>query len=177
MGTLIDTTAYIEYGILIAVVLSAAELVCIASMNGGKKLNPLAYIVALALCALLTFQMSRLVGACFVNSAVDDVRSVVGMFSQTAADMIGHAAKYTAGEIAWFVFRRCLWSLLFMAVAGFVIYVTMEKPVRRSGERPRVSSPSCARCPVPRARRLPSRRISTPTFRCRTWPKNSSTNT
>ena len=137
MGTLINTTAYIEYGILIAVVLSAAELVCIASLNGDKKLNPLAYIVALALCALLTFQMSRLVGACYVNSAVDDVRSVVGIFSQTAADMLGHVTKFSTREIAWFIFRRCLWSLLFMAVAGFVIYVTMEKPVRRSGERPR----------------------------------------
>lgn len=137
MGTLIDTTAYIEYGILIAVVLSAAELVCVASMNGGKKLNPLAYIVALALCALLTFQMSRLIGACYVNNAVDDARSLVGMFSQTAADMIGHAAKYTTREIGWFIFRRCLWSLLFMAVAGVVIYITMEKPVKRSRERPR----------------------------------------
>lgn len=137
MGILIRTTEYIEYGILIAVVLSAAELVCIALANGGKKLNPLAYVVALALCALLTFQMSRLVGAFYVNSAVGDVQSVVGMFSQTAADMIGHATKFTTKEIGWFVFRRCLWSALFMAVAGFLIFITMEKPMRHSNERPR----------------------------------------
>ncbi len=131
MGTFINTTEYIEYGILIAVVLSAAELVCIASMNAGKKLNPLAYIIAVALCALLTFQMSRLIGACYVNSAVNDVQSVVGMFSQTAANMLGHVVKYSTKEIGWFIFRRCLWSVLFMAVAGFVIYITMLPKSRK----------------------------------------------
>lgn len=132
MGTLINTTEYIEYGILIAIVLSAAELVCIASMNTGKKLNPLAYIVALALCAILTFQMSRLIGACYVNSAVNDVQSIVGVFSQSAANMLGHVVKYSTKEIGWFIFRRCLWSVLFMAVAGVLMYITMEKPVKRS---------------------------------------------
>ncbi len=137
MGTLINTTEYIEYGILIAIVLSAAELVCIASMNTGKKLNPLAYIVALALCAILTFQMSRLIGACYVNSAVNDVQSIVGVFSQSAANMLGHVVKYSTKEIGWFIFRRCLWSVLFMAVAGVLMYITMEKPVKRSRNIPR----------------------------------------
>lgn len=137
MGTIINTTEYIEYGILIAVVLSALELVAVASLNGNKKLNPLAYIIAVALCALLTFQMSRLIGACYVNSAVNDVQSVVGMFSQTAANMLGHVVKYSAKEIGWFIFRRCLWSVLFMAVAGFLMYITMEKPVKRSRDIPR----------------------------------------
>ncbi len=137
MGTLINTTEYIEYGILIAIVLSAAELVCIASMNTGKKLNPLAYIVALALCAILTFQMSRLIGACYVNSAVNDVQSIVGVFSQSAANMVGHVVKYSTKEIGWFIFRRCLWSVLFMAVAGVLMYITMEKPVKRSRDIPR----------------------------------------
>ena len=137
MGTLINTTEYIEYGILIAIVLSVTELVCIASMNASKKLNPLAYVVALALCALLTFQMSRLIGACYVNSAVNDVQSVVGMFSQTAANMLGHVVKYSTKEIGWFIFRRCLWSVLFMAVAGGVMYMTMEKPIKRSRDIPR----------------------------------------
>ena len=36
MGTIINTTEYIEYGILIAVVLSALELVAVASLNGNK---------------------------------------------------------------------------------------------------------------------------------------------
>ncbi len=137
MGTLINTTEYIEYGILIAIVLSAAELVCIASMNTGKKLNPFAYIVALALCAILTFQMSRLIGACYVNSAVNDVQSIVGVFSQSAANILGHAVKYSTKEIGWFIFRRCLWSVLFMAVAGVLMYITMEKPVKRSRDIPR----------------------------------------
>ncbi len=137
MGTLINTIEYIEYGILIAIVLSAAEIVCIASMNTGKKLNPLAYIVALALCAILTFQMSRLIGACYVNSAVNDVQSIVGVFSQSAANMLGHVVKYSTKEIGWFIFRRCLWSVLFMAVAGVLMYITMEKPVKRSRDIPR----------------------------------------
>lgn len=132
MGTIINTTEYIEYGILIAVVLSAAELVCIASMNGSKKLNPLSYIIALALCALLTFQMSRLIGACYVNSAANDVQSVVGMFSQTAANMLGQVSEVSTKETGWFIFRRCLWSAIFIGVAGFAMYFTMEKPIRRS---------------------------------------------
>ncbi len=137
MGTLINTTEYIEYGILIAVVLSALELVAVASMNGSKKLNPLAYVIAVALCALLTFQMSRLVGACYVNSAVNDVQSVVGMFSKTAANMIGTVTKVSTKQIGWFIFRRCLWSVLFMGVAGFLMYITMEKPTKRSRDIPR----------------------------------------
>lgn len=137
LGTLINTTEYIEYGILIAIVLTAAELVCIATANANKKLNPLAYIIAVALCALLTFQMSRLIGACYVNSAVSDVQNVVGMFSQTVANMIGTVTRVSDKEIGWFIFRRCMWSVLFMAVAGFVMYITMEKQVKRSRETPR----------------------------------------
>lgn len=125
MGTLINTTEYIEYGILIAVVLTALELFAIAALNGSKKLNPLAYIIAVALCALLTFQMSRLVGACYVNSAVSDVQSVVSMFSKTAADMVGTVTQVSTKQIGWFIFRRCLWSILFMGVAGFLMYITM----------------------------------------------------
>ena len=132
LSTLINTTEYIEYGVLIAIILTVAELVCIATANANKKLNPLAYIIAVALCALLTFQMSRLIGACYVNSAVSDVQNVVGMFSQTAANMIGTVTRVSTKDIGWFIFRRCLWSVLFMAVAGFVMYITMlPKPGKR----------------------------------------------
>ena len=137
LDTLINTTEYIEYGILIAIVLSVAELVFIALANGNKKLNPLAYVVAVALCVLLSFQMSRLVGAFYVNSVMDDVQNVVGMFSPTAADVIDAVAQVSTKDIGWFIFRRCMWSVLFMAVAGVVMYVTMEKPVRKSRETPR----------------------------------------
>lgn len=137
LDTLINTTEYIEYGILIAIVLSVVELVFIALANGNKKLNPLAYVVAVALCALLSFQMSRLVGAFYVNSAMDDVQNVIGMFSPTAADVIGSVTQVSTQDIGWFIFRRCMWSVLFMAVAGVVMYVTMEKPVRKSRETPR----------------------------------------
>jgi Na+/melibiose symporter-like transporter len=139
LDTLINTTEYIEYGILIAIVLSVAELVFIALTNGNKKLNPLAYVVAVALCALLSFQMSRLVGAFYVNSVMDDVQNVVGMFSPTAADVIDAVAQVSTKDIGWFIFRRCMWSVLFMAVAGVVMYVTMEKPVRKSRETPRAA--------------------------------------
>ena len=136
LGDLINTTDYIEYGILIAIVLSAAELVCIATMNASKKLNPLAYVVALALCALLTFQMSRLIGACNVNNPVNEVQSFVGIFSQSAADWLGSVASISPEDIGWFIFRRCMWSILFMLVAGAVMYITMEKPVKRYKDAP-----------------------------------------
>ena len=134
LDTLINTTEYIEYGILIAIVLSVAELVFIALANSNKKLNPLAYVVAVALCALLSFQMSRLVGVFYVNSAMDDVQNVVGMFSPTAADVIDTVTQVSAKDIGWFIFRRCMWSVLFMAVAGVVMYITMlPKPRKNCG--------------------------------------------
>jgi hypothetical protein len=134
METYINTTNYLEYGILIAIVLSAAELVCIAAMNGSKKLNPLSYIIAVALCAILSFQMSRLISACSVSSAVNDAQTIVSLVSPTAANVVCEATKVSTKGIGWFIFRRCLWSVLFMGVAGFVMYITMLPKSKRSYE-------------------------------------------
>ena len=134
METYINTTDYLEYGILIAIALSAAELVCIAAMNGSKKLNPLSYIIAVALCAVLSFQMSRLISACCVSCAVNDAQTVVSLVSPTAANIVCEVTKASTKGIGWFIFRRCLWSVLFMGVAGFVMNITMLPKSKRSYE-------------------------------------------
>ena len=126
MGDYINTMAYIEYGVLIAIVITALLLILVASANSNKKLNPLSYIIAIVLATLLTFQMSRLVCACCLDDAVSDVKSIVGMFSQTAANIIG----YTTKDVGWFVFRRVMWSALFTALAGVSMWFTMT-PVRK----------------------------------------------
>ena len=127
--------SYIEYGVLIAIVITALLLILVASANSNKKLNPLSYIIAIVLAALLTFQMSRLVCACCLDDAVSDVKSIVGMFSQKAANIIG----YTTKDVGWFVFRRVMWSVLFCAIAGVGIYFTMETVARNPRRRGRSS--------------------------------------
>lgn len=127
--------AYIEYGVLIAIVITALLLILVASANSNKKLNPLSYIIAIVLATLLTFQMSRLVCACCLDDAVSDVKNIVGMFSQTAANIIG----YTTKDVGWFVFRRVMWSVLFCAIAGVGIYFTMETVARNPRRRGRSS--------------------------------------
>ena len=135
MGDYINTMAYIEYGVLIAIVITALLLILVASANSNKKLNPLSYIIAIVLATLLTFQMSRLVCACCLDDAVSDVKNIVGMFSQTAANIIG----YTTKDVGWFVFSRVMWSVLFCAIAGVGIYFTMETVARNPRRRGRSS--------------------------------------
>lgn len=135
MGDYINTMAYIEYGVLIAIIITALLLILVASANSNKKLNPLSYIIAIVLATLLTFQMSRLVCACCLDDAVSDVKNIVGMFSQTAANIIG----YTTKDVGWFVFRRVMWSVLFCAIAGVGIYFTMETVARNPRRRGRSS--------------------------------------
>lgn len=135
MGDYINAMAYIEYGVLIAIVITALLLILVASANSNKKLNPLSYIIAIVLATLLTFQMSRLVCACCLDDAVSDVKNIVGMFSQTAANIIG----YTTKDVGWFVFRRVMWSVLFCAIAGVGIYFTMETVARIPRRRGRSS--------------------------------------
>lgn len=121
---MIDTMAYIEYGILIAGAIVALLLFALASLNSGKKLNVLSYIIAAVLLALLTFQMSRLVGACDASSASKMVSDVVGLVSPELSEYV---SSYTSEELGWFIFRRVLWSVVFTAIAGTCIALTMEK--------------------------------------------------
>lgn len=122
IGGLIDTMANIEYGLLIAIVIDALLLVVIASMNSRKQLGVLSYIIAAVLLVPLTFQMSRLIGACNISSAASTLNDIVGAFSPTLGKYVN---SVTSRDIGWFIFRRVLWSLLFVGLGGFGIYVTM----------------------------------------------------
>lgn len=129
MGILIDTMAYIEYGLLIAIVIDVALLFGIASANSKNKFSVLSYIIALALLVPLTFQMSRLIGACQVSDATTAINDIVGTVSPTLRKYV---ASVTDQNIGWFIFRRVLWSVLFVAAGGFGIYVTMTSTARRT---------------------------------------------
>lgn len=129
IGDLIDTVANIEYGILIAVVLTVIVMVVITSMNDKRDFNPLSYIIALVLCAILTFQMSRLIGACQISNAASQVNSIIGMVSPSLSKYISSS---TSSEVGWFIARRVLWSVLFIGVAVFGIWTTMNKRTKHS---------------------------------------------
>lgn len=133
IGEFIDTMANIEYGILIALFLDAILLFMIASINSKKKLSVLSYIIAAALLIPLTFQMSRLIGACQISDDPSVINAIVGTVSPTLSKYVSSA---TSSDIGWFVFRRILWSIIFMGVAGFCIYVTMDKKRLREHDIP-----------------------------------------
>lgn len=128
MGEFIDTMANIEYGLLIAIVLDALLLVVIASVNNRKQLSVLSYIIAVALLVPLTFQMSRLIGACDISSASSTINNLVGIVSPTLSKYVASA---TSEEIGWFIFRRVMWSVLFIVVAGLGICKTMKSNRKR----------------------------------------------
>ena len=129
IGEFIDTMANIEYGILIAIVLDAILLFVIASVNTRNKLNVLSYIIAMALLVPLTFQMSRLIGACQISDTASAINEIVGAVSPTLSKYVSSA---TSHDIGWFVFRRILWSVVFIGIAGFCIYMTMDKKHSRN---------------------------------------------
>lgn len=119
ISNLIDTMANIEYGILIAIVIVVALLFGIASVNSRNKLNVLSYIIALILLVPLAFQMSRLVGACHVSDAVSEF-----------------VTSASGPSLGWFIFRRIMWSVLFIAIAGFCICTTMDRKRSRGRSTP-----------------------------------------
>lgn len=133
IGKLINTTANIEYGLLIAIVLVALLLLGLCAINDRKQLNVLSFIIGAVLVALLTFQMSRMLGACTISSAISDATDLVGMFSPTVARYV---ARLDSGTVGWFIFRRVLWSVIWLAVGGTAIYITMDNKRRRSGFMP-----------------------------------------
>lgn len=124
IGEFIDTMANIEYGILIAIVIVAILLFVIASINSKNKLNILSYIIAAALLMPLTFQMSRLIGVCHISDTASAINDIVGAVSPTLSKYVSSA---TCHDIGWFIFRRILWSVVFIGIAGFCIYMTMDK--------------------------------------------------
>lgn len=129
IGELVDTMANIEYGILIAIMIVAILLVAIASINSKNKLNVLSYIIAAILLLPLSFQMSCLIGACQISNTATAINDIVGVVSPTLSKYVSSA---TSHEIGWYIFRRILWSVVFIGVAGFCIYMTMDKKSTRS---------------------------------------------
>jgi hypothetical protein len=133
IGDLIDTMENIEYGIIIAIVIDVLLLLIIASINTKNKLNVLSYIIAGVLLVPLTFQMSRLIGACNISSTTSAINDIVGKVSPTLSK---YMASATNNDIGWFVFRRVMWSLLFIGIAGFCIYATMDRKRTRIHDIP-----------------------------------------
>lgn len=133
MGELVDTMANIEYGLLIAIVLDALLLFVIASLNNRKALNALSYIIAVILLVPLTFQMSRLIGACDALSTTSAINDIVGVVSPTLSKYVSSATNH---GVEWFIFRRIMWSVLFQVLGGFVIFVTMDAARRRNHNTP-----------------------------------------
>ena len=125
----IDTVANIEYGILIAIIIDALLLFIIASSDSKKKLNALSYIIALILLIPLTYQMSRLIGAYNVSEATSAINNIIGAVSPTLTKYVTSA---TEESIGLFIFRRVMWSLMFIGIAGFCIYATMDRKRTRA---------------------------------------------
>ena len=123
ISELIDTMAYFENGILIAIVIDAVLLLTITATNSRKSFNVLSYIIALLLLIPLTYQMSRMAGAFSISSSASTLERIVDEISPTLSNYV---SSITDSEIGWFVFRRVMWSAMFMALAGFGIYATMD---------------------------------------------------
>ena len=127
---LINPMDYIEYGILLAIVLAGVLLFALAALNSRKQLNAVSYIIALVLVIPLTFQMSRLVAACDISSTTSTINEVVNAVSPTLKKYV---SSVTTDKIGWYIFRRVFWSVLFMAIGGFCIYITMDNKSRKHG--------------------------------------------
>ena len=120
---LINPMDYIEYGILLAIVLAGVLLFALAALNSRKQLNAVSYIIALVLVIPLTFQMSRLVAACDISSTTSAINEVVNAVSPTLKKYV---SSVTTDKIGWYIFRRVFWSVLFMAIGGVGIWITMS---------------------------------------------------
>lgn len=123
IGEIIRPMAYVEYGILAAIVLAGILLFALAALNSRKQLNPVSYIIALILLVPLTYQMSRLIAACDISSAASTINDFIGSISPTLKK---YTSAMTTDEIGWYIFRRAFWSVLFMAIGGFGIWITMS---------------------------------------------------
>lgn len=127
---LINTMANIEYGILIAIVIVAILLFVIASLNSRKKLNALSYIIAFVLLVPLTFQMSRLIGACQISDTAAAINDIVEDISPALSEYVSSVTNH---DVGWFIFRRVIWSVVFIALATFGIVMTMDSSMKNQG--------------------------------------------
>lgn len=121
---LIDVTANIEYGILIAVPSVLILLFAISALGSNKRLNGLSYIIAAAMAASIAFHMSRLIGACNLSKATSAVGNIVGAVSPTLSKYV---PSVLGDDLKWMIFRCILWSVLTLVVGGIGIWATMSK--------------------------------------------------
>lgn len=122
INDIITPMIYIEYGILIAIVLVGVLLFLFAVLNSRKHLNAVSYIIALLLLIPLTFQMTRLIAVYDLSNAVSTINHFIGVASPSLRKYV---SSVTSHEIGWYVFRRILWSVLFIAIGSIGIWVTM----------------------------------------------------
>lgn len=122
-------------GILIALVLTVLLLFAIYSATNKKnqKFSLLSFIIAIPVLVLLSYQMSLLVGAITILNDSYDITSIVSLFSVDFAGMIDSEIESSLG---WYIFRRSLWTILFLSIGGAGIVLTMDKKRSRSHNVP-----------------------------------------
>lgn len=136
VNQLVNTSENLLSGMLLAIFLSGIVLLICAITNRRKKLHLLSFVFALLLCPGLSYQMSRMIGAWNLYDIACDAESVantIGGFSSLLGDAVGNITRISKEEIGWFIFRRCMWSLGFMAVGFIAIYYTMKVKYRGHG--------------------------------------------
>lgn len=128
IGDYIDTMANIEYGLMIAIFIVAILLLVIGSFNTKSKFSIISYVIAFVLLFPLTFQISRLIGALEISRSPDLLSDIVGIVSPTLSKYI---TSVTSHDIGWFIFRRVMWSIIFIILATIGIINTMEPTQNR----------------------------------------------
>ena len=123
IGDFINTIDNLGYGALIAFVLDASLIVCIGLTCGKKHFTIWSYFVAGLLLVPLTFQMSRLVGACNISLASSVINDII---TSTAPVLNKYVCSATREDIGWFIIRRILWSALFMVTTAGLVIATMQ---------------------------------------------------
>ena len=123
IGDFINTIDNLGYGALIAILLDTALIICIGAVNGKKQFSLWSYIIALLLLIPLTFQMSRLVGACNISLASSVINDII---TSTAPVLNKYVCSATREDIGWFIIRRILWSALFMVTTAGLVIATMQ---------------------------------------------------
>lgn len=126
----IETIPYLVYGIPIAVGVTALVMLALQACNSKKNFNAGSYMLGVILCAVLSYQMSRLVGACetYNNPSV-----LQRLTDAVAPQLSGYLSTSDGHELGWFIFRRVAWSLLYVVLASVGIVLTMDKQYRRTG--------------------------------------------
>lgn len=130
---LINSVSNWEYGILTAVIITALFMYAIKEFyEKTKKFNALSVIIAIVLCVLLSFQMNHLISAIQVSHATSVANDILGAVSPTLRKYVPSSYH----NVGWYIFRRILWSVIFLTIAGVTIVSTMDKQRRRDGRRP-----------------------------------------